>query len=312
MCTTGGGKVVVVDERSVRQTFLHSHDGLSINCVLAFEEGTTGAASLDDADDVPGFLTLGDNGLFCLFHYNKEGDNHVHKQPYRLSQRFKLLSNIPGPVENHGLDLLSLSLGPDIGDACLLFISTPSGVITIDIGQLEAETDKDSFHKDVASNAHLLDGDGESIEGSITTKNSQSQGSKKIPDSHTSQASSKRQLASHDDPAMLPAIIPYKQYNYVSQRHTGPISSISCCARKPFVATSSGHADDSSVRVWNYQVRRAERCESSEECVPQAHNSGRERTPLNSPPPLFTLFRSCRLASASRTTTSQGCSIPPR
>ena len=158
---TSGGRVLIVDETegTVVQLWTNAHEGRPVQCVLAFPEGTTGAASLGDADDVHGFLTVGAGGLLCIFHYDKDKDNNIAKCPYFISQRMCLLSGLPGPApwsvegQSNFLDVLSLSLGPDIGDACLLFFSTPSGVLSVDIGQLDAEVDKESFAASISNSA---------------------------------------------------------------------------------------------------------------------------------------------------------------
>ncbi|GMH54463.1 hypothetical protein TL16_g01678 [Triparma laevis f. inornata] len=255
VCTSSGGKVVIVNEKEVVQIFRNTHDGEPISCVLAFEEGVTGAATTGDDDDVAGFLTMGVGGLFCLYHHCKDGDNTIHRIPYTLSQRFRLHSSVPGPPlksgNNHFMDVQSLSLGPDIGDACLLFVSTPSGIITIDVGQLEAETDQGSF---VVGKAGKVEKDESSLEGGSLT------GSQTTATSTKTRAtiftgSSNKPPPKQDDVETMCDITPYQNYNMVSTRHAGSISSVSVCSRKPLLATCSSDLVDSSVRIWNYRTR---------------------------------------------------------
>ncbi|GMH89749.1 hypothetical protein TrST_g13747 [Triparma strigata] len=250
VCTSSGGKVVIVSEKEVVQIFRNTHSEEPISCVLAFEEGVTGAATTGDDDDVAGFLTMGVGGLFCLYHHCKEGDNTIYRTPYTLSQRFRLESSVPGPPiksgNNHFMDVQSLSLGPDIGDACLLFISTPSGIITIDVGQLEAETDQGSF---VVGKAGRVEKDEGSLEGSLTS-NSQTLATRASIFTQTAKAPPKQ-----DDVETMCDVTPYQNYTTVSTRHAGSISSISVCARKPLLATCSSDLTDSSVRIWNYRAR---------------------------------------------------------
>ena len=241
----------------VVQTFNNSHGGEPINCVLAFEEGVTGAATSGDDDDVAGFLTMGVGGLFCLFHYCKNGDNGIYHSPYMLSQRFMLHSGLRGPPIKDGLnkfmDVKSLSLGPDIGDACLLFCSTPSGIVTIDIGQLEAETDQGSFVVDKAGHVDQQDSVSLTEEESQAGQTNASAASARLPSINTH--STVKLPPPQDDPETMPDIVPYSNFNYVSTRHAGKISSISVCSRKPLLVTCSNDLKDSSVRIWNYRTR---------------------------------------------------------
>ena len=279
VCTSKKGKVVVVNELEVVQVFRNSHEGEPINCVLAFAEGVTGAATTGDNDDVAGFLTMGIGGHFCVYHYCKNGDNSLHKTPYVLSQRFTLISSMPGPPlcedpnedTNKFMDVQSLSLGPDIGDACLLFCSTPSGVVTIDIGQLEAEVDKDSF--DVARSSQInvaaayeaesISSSGDAVpapvasSASVSTSASEA-GSSRKPGSKPISVGGDDAVPPppQDDVETMPPLKHYINFNYVSRRHAGIISCISACTRKPYIATCSNSDEDSSVRIWNYKTRK--------------------------------------------------------
>jgi len=82
VAVTSSGNVIICTENEVIQTWRNAHDGKRITCVMAFEEGVTGAATVGYEDDVAGFITLGVDGIFCIFHYNKPGDNGVAKFPY--------------------------------------------------------------------------------------------------------------------------------------------------------------------------------------------------------------------------------------
>ncbi len=247
VCTTAAGAVVIVNDSTVVQSYKHAHGGRRIEAVLAFEEGVTGAATVGDDDDVAGFLTMGEGGLFCIFHHNAEGDNSISKTPYRISQRYQLISPISGPPNNNFMDVSSLSLGPDIGDACLMFCSTPSGVIAIDVGQLEAETDTGSFDIQNASNIDDIVVE----EPSITSIDNETEGSSKKP-----MLSREKSLATVlDDPDVFPPVVPYKSFIYASNRHPSKITSMSLAARKPLLATCSRDPKDSSVRLWNYRTR---------------------------------------------------------
>ena len=59
-----------------------------------------------------------------------------------------------------------------------------------------------------------------------------------------------------DDLETIPDIVPFSNFNYVSTRHAGRISSVSVCSRKPLIATCSNDLEDSSVRIWNYRTRQ--------------------------------------------------------
>jgi WD40 repeat protein len=269
VATSSTGKVIICNEMSVVQTFKNCHDGLPVNCVLAFDAGVTGAATVGDADDVSGFLTMGQGGLFCLFHYCAHGDNSYHKTPYTLSSRFRLESSMPGPPvdSSNFMDVMSLSLGPDIGDACLLFCSTPSGVITIDIGQLEAETDKDSFVVANSSNVVLADaptmesmttGEDNGVDGEVSMSGGSGvleQPRKRIVKLQSTGGSVIPPPA-QDEVETMPDFKSYRNFQYVSKRHAGRISGISAATRKCLVATCSDAASDSSVRIWNYKTRK--------------------------------------------------------
>ena len=267
ICTSSGGKILICNELAVVQVFNNCHDGEAINCVLAFDDGVTGAATSGESDDVAGFLTMGMNGLFCLFNYCKNGDNSIHKTPYTLSSRFRLHSSMPGPPPDSSnfMDVISLSLGPDIGDACLLFCSTPSGVITIDIGQLEAETDKDSFvvgtsnaiiaDAPTATDASMTTGVGGEEIVSLEAGGDEDQGRKTIV-MFQSTGGSVIPPPTQDNVDTMPDFKRYHNFQYASKRHSGRISGISASARKCLVATCSQDAVDSSVRIWTYRSRK--------------------------------------------------------
>ncbi|GMI61044.1 hypothetical protein ScalyP_jg11340, partial [Parmales sp. scaly parma] len=108
-CTSSGVVLVVDSGRlAVVQSWDSAHGmgggGGAISCVLTFDKGVTGAATAGDEDDVAGFITLGEGGVFCVFHYNdndndndidndndnEKGDNAGSRFPYRLDQRFYL------------------------------------------------------------------------------------------------------------------------------------------------------------------------------------------------------------------------------
>jgi len=172
------------------------------------------------------------NGKFCIFHHNKSGDNSVAKFPYKLDQRFELrgMAEAPRDFTKTLYDVQSISLGPDIGDACLLFLSLPSGVVTIDIGQLEAATNtvenEDMVNSLTRGEIAAGAGSGEDSENSSLT-------SAKVGGSVLGSSMGNVSLgamnhlaaAANDDPAGMPAPTVY-MCKHVSHRHNGPINSV--------------------------------------------------------------------------------------
>ena len=243
--TTDHGEVMIYDEGDLVQTI--DSDTLGLDA----RDGLSSITSLDDR----GFLCGGPHATICVVEMTDTKDRLEGRDPFKVACKVRAIKDDATPQT-----VVSLGMSPKC-DVVVVAFPDNVGMLNMSDVWLKAEQGGDSGNADDATRG----GSGSGVRTMVGEDEEEGKKESSVVDSDLAigvenngeeekmRNQNERRSGSHgNDDMQTTKRIECNLSYLVKGFHTGTITAISSCARKPLVVTCS--KEDKSIRLWNYRT----------------------------------------------------------